>query len=361
MLNIFRQIIRFRQKTGKTVFLLGPVGEAHGDVLKQKFFFPEAAFKRIKGALGFLDAFTSSSVILYKGVSAPFALRVRGLSYNCSEINNPGEGWDWIYAAAAAGNHRVDRERARENFERLRDRIAARDSSAIVYGTGPSLSSPHIPAPSDCIRIVCNTAGKDPNLWERLSPDVIVAGDGIYHFGPSRFAESFRRDLKLRLAERPAFFAYPSAFDYIVQREFQSFRDLLIPLDIGNAASLTSLRETFTLPPVDNVLNLLLLPMACALSKRVKLWGFDGRAPGDKDFWKNSSAHFYSEHVDELKALHPAFFSAKIPKGSENSYVKAVHGEVLETLLSQAEGSGWEFEMLHPTYTETLLKRYRGE
>jgi hypothetical protein len=132
-------------------------------------------------------------------------------------------------------------------------------------------------------------------------------------------------------------------------------------LNIGKTNSLTSLRDNFTLPAVDNVLNLLLLPMACALSKRVKLWGFDGRAPGDKDFWKNSSLHFYSEHVEELKTLHPAFFTAKIPKGAENNYVKTVHGEVLETLLSNAEKIGWEFQMLHPTHTETLRKRYRGQ
>ena len=99
------------------------------------------------------------------------------------------------------------------------------------------------------------------------------------------------------------------------------------------------------------------MPLACSLSKSVWLWGFDGRAPDDKLFWANSSKHSYPELLPELQQEHPAFFRTFVPKDKENSYVTAVHGDELDRRLIDAERDGYEFVMMHASWTHTLNKR----
>jgi hypothetical protein len=101
----------------------------------------------------------------------------------------------------------------------------------------------------------------------------------------------------------------------------------------------------------------MLLPLACTFSKNIFLWGFDGRAPGDAMFWKNSDKHFYNDDVSQLTKLHPAFFDFHVPKGNETNYVKKVHGDALEHFLHAAERNGFSFTMLHFSHTEVLQKR----
>jgi hypothetical protein len=107
-----------------------------------------------------------------------------------------------------------------------------------------------------------------------------------------------------------------------------------------------------------NVLPLLLLPLACSFSQKVYLWGFDGRGPEDKLFWRNSAKHSYPEYIPELQRAHPAFFSYNLPKENLNKYVQQVHGDVLEAELTKAEEKGWKFFMMHKSWTPTLQKRY---
>jgi len=107
------------------------------------------------------------------------------------------------------------------------------------------------------------------------------------------------------------------------------------------------------------VLNLLLLPLGCTLSKNVFLWGFDGRAPNDQLFWANSAKHSYPELMDTLRAAHPSFFEHFVPADKPTQYVRKVHGDQLDECLSQSERDGWSFVMMHKSWTPTLQKRYR--
>jgi hypothetical protein len=187
-----------------------------------------------------------------------------------------------------------------------------------------------------------------------------VAADSIYHFGHTSHAREFRSDLKKRLFESKGetFFLYPEVFDAIVQREFSAFADILIPAPVGEHRDIhVDLRERFELPKLGNVLNILLLPLACTLSKSVRLWGFDGRAPNDKLFWSNSSKHSYPELMPELLEEHPAFFATFVPKNRESEYVGTFHGDELDQRLTAAEAAGYEFVMMHFSWTGTLNKR----
>jgi hypothetical protein len=233
---------------------------------------------------------------------------------------------------------------------------------AYIFGTGPSLQLAAGRTFADGITIVCNTIVRDPVLWDHLAPAILTAGDAIYHFGDNLHAKAFRADALSRLTESDGrtLFVYPAMFDVIVRPEFRDVESILVPIPWGEHTDVTvDLTDRFGLPRVGNVLNALLLPLGCTVSMDIRLWGFDGRGPTDNGFWANSDRHAYPELMQFLRDSHPAFFAESIPKGKEQEYVHRVHGELLDERLTEAESRGYCFQMLHPSWTPTLQKRYR--
>ena len=299
-------------------------------------------------------AFFNTEEPVRKGI-----LKGHSAVFNIDFRKNPIDGWAWIEAAAYAEQSTINTTESQQRLVSGISRIQERKlSKCYVFGTGPSLSLAAERDWSDGYRIVCNTIVRDPSLWAHIDPDIIVAGDGIYHFGFTAFARAFQKDLRNRLENSRALFLYPEQFDVIVRRDLGHLADRLVPVPIGSHVTMhTSFANTFALPALGNVLNLLLLPVGCNLSKHVGLWGFDGRAPVDQLFWANSVKQSYTELLPTLQAAHPAFFDHNVPKEDPEKYLRAVHGDVLEHALTEAESAGWTFEMLHPTWTETLRKR----
>jgi hypothetical protein len=349
--------------TGIRIVAKGLSSDDKADIeQKVAFFLPSV--KRIE----YLDDFsptllTSGKAILYATPDeAPNWLRAHPGRFNINRHTCPMEGWSWIYAAAFVEDHQVDLAAARQRFANMMQALGPRqaNSPCYVFGTGPSLAKAIERDWQDGSRIVCNTIVRDKELWDHLQPDFIVAGDGIYHFGFTEFAKAFRNDLKQRLQESPRTgFIYPAQFDVIVRRELGHLSAQLIPMPVGEHVNVHENFDTsFALPAMGNILNLLLLPVACNLSRNVGLWGFDGRAPNDKLFWSNSSKHSYGELLPTLQAAHPAFFDHNVPKEDPEKYIRMVHGDVLERCLSQAEADGWHFKMLHHSWTPTLAKRH---
>ncbi len=307
-------------------------------------------------------ALDASPVLLFGAGAArqhPLA-KLHGGVFDIDWRANPSDGWAWIDAAAWSSSHVPDIALSMRRFDQLRSRIQTESlPRCYLFGTGPSLGAALRRDWSDGIRIVCNTIVRDAELWHHIRPHAVVAGDGIYHFGFTEFAQAFRHDLRARLQESPSVpFIYPAQFDLVVRRDLRGLEGQLIPLPVGTRATVHDCFDgRFALPGLGNVLSLLLLPLGCALSKRVGLWGFDGRAPADRLFWANSSRHSYTELLPTLQVAHPAFFDHHVPKDDPEKYLRAVHGDVLDYALQQAEQAGWHFEMLHPSWTKTLAQR----
>lgn len=228
-----------------------------------------------------------------------------------------------------------------------------------VFGTGPSLALANDYDWSNGYRIVCNTIVRDKAIWAHLRPHVLVAADGLYHFSHTRHAVAFREDAVKRMKEHPVWFVYPERFDCIVRREFAEHADWLVPLPQGpHRKFYVPVDKAEALPAgVGNILGSLLLPIACSLSRDVRLIGFDGRAPNDRLFWKNSGRHSYPELIDELSKTFPAFFEANVPKSDPEKYVRRFHGDRLHRELCEAEKIGFKFRLLSPSFTETLQCR----
>jgi len=327
------------------------------------YFAPEQAARlTVHPALSPALALDAAPILLFGDAAArqtPLA-KLHGGVFDVDWRVNAREGWNWVDAAVWADRHVPDVATASQRFQALRGRLLAEGlARSYVFGTGPSLGAAQQRDWSDGLRVVCNTIVRDATLWHHIRPHALVAGDGIYHFGFTEFARAFRRDLRTRLQESPQVpFIYPAAFDLVVRRDLAGLEAQLIPIPVGMHATVhESFDGRFALPAMGNVLNMLLLPVGCALSKRVGLWGFDGRAPADRLFWANSASQSYTELLPTLQAAHPAFFDHHVPRHDPEKYLRSVHGDVLEHALTQAEQAGWRFEMLHPSWTATLARR----
>lgn len=278
--------------------------------------------------------------------------------------NNFEDGWVYHYLLASI--YRIELDRNREHIKKklalIKEGLVKEFDKAYIFGTGSSLEKAYYRNWNDGIRIVCNTIVKDKELWNHINPHIIVAADAIYHFGITDFSKAFRKDLAERLSETNTYFIFPEHFYPFVKKCFPQFLDRLIPIPVRKEPPSYNIIETkFELPLVGNVLNNLLLPVSCYLSKNIYLWGFDGRAPTDKLFWKNSDKHFYSDMVPQLQVCHPAFFTTHAPKDNPSQYVQIYHGDLLNNVMVEAEKNHRVFTMMHPSYTKTLMDRYKGE
>jgi len=232
-----------------------------------------------------------------------------------------------------------------------------------VFGTGASLDLATNLITNDGYVVVCNTIVKDKVLWKYLDPDIIVAGDALYHFSDSNFAQKFRKDL-IKCLENTlkTYFIFPSFFaPFLFQFIPENLHNRLIGIPPGTHKDISvDLINNFELPSSGNVLSYLLFPISATLSNRLYLFGFDGRANTDKNFWKNSDKHFYNDEVDELKENHPAFFELFLPSNNGLKYNNTFFGDTLEKALQMAEGKGFYIEMMHNSHTIPLQRRVKN-
>lgn len=324
-------------------------------------------FRRARRA-SFLGYLRNTGVVAVDADAVPVRISrnirwVADLDYE----TNPIDGWALLELGSALSHKSLEKSiaAARELFvARVGELKADGQRPAYLFGTGPSLELAAQRTYSDGIAVVCNTTVRDPNLWHRLNPAFFAAGDANYHFDDNPHARAFRADALLRLQESEGrtLFVYPAPFDVVVRSEFRDVEEVLVPIPWGEHTDITvDLVQRFELPRLGNVLNALLLPLGCTLSQDIRLWGFDGRAPNDNGFWSNSTSHAYPELLRSIWDAHPAFVAELIPKGNEIQYVNSVHGDLLNDRLSDAEGRGFRFEMLHPSWTATLQKRYKAQ
>jgi len=320
--------------------------------------------RRARRASPLAYARNAAIVAVNAGAVPAFACRhvrwVADLDYD----TNMRDGWALMDLGdvLAGGLRRESIAAARQTFVNHVQTLNGEGARPVyLFGTGPSLQLANQRSFADGTTIVCNTIVRDPELWHHLAPAILTAGDAIYHFGHTPHARAFRADALRRLQESngDTLFVYPAQFDVIVRPEFQNVQSLLVPIPFGDHSDITvDLTKHFCLPQIENVLATLLLPLGCTLGNDVRLWGFDGRAPSDSGFWANSDRHAYPELIQSIRDAHPAFFAEKTPKGEEAKYVNRVHGDLLDERLTEAEGRGFEFRMLHASWTPTLQKRY---
>ncbi len=245
------------------------------------------------------------------------------------------------------------RRQSSANLERLlRSVDGAR--AALVYGTGPSMRDvmPH-EVGADVV-IACNSAVRDPAWIEATRPNVIAFADPVFHYGPSRYAATFRIDLQKAVEVSDAYVATTSRYLPLLVRHLPDLVERAVVLDMVPGSKFTvpspaSPSVTLT----ENVLTLLMLPLAGAMGLDVAIAGCDGRARGETYFWRHSSEGQYSDELMETAAkAHPAFFRDR----NYGDYY-ATHCKVLEKQISALERAGRTVTCATPSMIPALAAR----
>ena len=259
-------------------------------------------------------------------------------------------GWFWLrwfFATMPSASSPAAMERLKA--------LGGSGSSAFVLATGPSARLVDYDALSAEVRITCNSAVRDLDLLHAMRPNVICFGDPVFHYGPSRYAAAFRRDLLRAVEETDALIVTPELWAGLLLAHHPELADRLIVLRVlkGKPAWHWPTPERMTVRMTNNVLTQAMLPIAFAVSDRVEIAGCDGRQPSENYFWRHNTRTQYSDELmGTVFDAHPAFF-----RDRDYADYYDEHCQQVEELLAAGEAAGKRAVGVTPSYIPALSRR----
>lgn len=221
-----------------------------------------------------------------------------------------------------------------------------------LFGTGPSVSSALGMSFEDGASIICNTIVKSRKFVEHVKPQLILAADADFHFGPSAYAQRFRKDLVRAAKDSGALVVMPEVHALWMSEHYPDIAESIVGIPIAGSSINMNVVENFWCGAIDNVLLQLFLPLATTYAKLVALVGFDGKRPGDKKFWNHSGLVQYTDMLETVEEVHPAFFFYR----DYQEYFER-HSLMIETALELGERAGCSYEVLTPSVVPALATR----
>lgn len=231
--------------------------------------------------------------------------------------------------------------------------------NAMLVATGPSSADYKKFDHSKSVGIVCNSIVLNNEMMDAIAPEFVVFGDPIFHFGPSRYAMSFRQAL-LDASRKHNFYIVTALKNYhILAKSVPELRDRIIAVPLRTKGDVTfDLLENFevkALPP-GNILTLFMIPLGTTVAKSLTLIGCDGRPLEENSyFWSHNKDAQINEYMKNIQRVHPAFFDMDY-----NDYY-TTHCETLEWQISEAEKSGYAVSSGAFSYIPALARRQRTD
>jgi hypothetical protein len=192
-------------------------------------------------------------------------------------------------------------------------------SRVLLVGTGPNLEQAYSLKPSFDIAIACNSIVKDFKALSFFNPSIIVAADPVFHVGASKYAEAFRNDLiQLFECNKKIQFVAPLhhkiIYDTIIP-DIHKKRVSYLAVNTSNSQINLNLLESDSIHPTNNILTLMMLPIASTIASKLYFAGFDGnRSSPIFYFWKHNKNTQYHELIRSSKMTDPAFFNRSFKK-----------------------------------------------
>jgi hypothetical protein len=267
--------------------------------------------------------------------------------------------WGRTSAAARSGLE----DRSREVYESL-ERRSGEWGTSYVFATGPSLDRVFDRSfPSDSLSVICNSIVRDEELLGHLDPDVLTFADPVFHFGPSRYAARFREDAVRAIRKYDLVAVVPARYRELLVGHYPDLVDRVVGIR-------SVYDDEFRFPTADrlevmgtaNIMTKFMLPVASALTDRVRIVGADGREENESYFWEHSDIGQYDDDLmNTAFETHPAFFRDRV---YEDYYQE--HVETLTEMIEYGERKGITYESMTPSYVPCLKARmqqtlYSGE
>jgi hypothetical protein len=225
---------------------------------------------------------------------------------------------------------------------------------AFVMATGPSAQTVELAAVDADIRIICNSAVRDEERLLAFRPNVIACTDPVFHIGPSRYADGFRRDLvrAAQLVDAVVVCGADWAGPLLGLAPELRDRLIVIPSELGGPWRWPTRRNP-TVRTASSVLTVLMLPIALMLADEIGIAGTDGRQPSENYFWTHSDKLQYSdEMMQTVFDAHPAFFRDRDYEDYYETYC-----DELESLIRAGEKAGKTVRGAAPSWIPALQAR----
>lgn len=258
-------------------------------------------------------------------------------------------GWFWLRWHFAS----MPTTSSPEAVERLFS-LGGRGTTALVLATGPTARLVAPESVNADVRIVCNSVVRDLALVRSLEPDIICFGDPVFHYGPSRYAAAFRRDLLTAVNETDALIVTFDLWAGVLLAHYPELRNRLVVLSpLKDSRWHWPSPSIMTVRMTANILTCGMLPLAFALCDHIEIAGCDGRDPGDNYFWRHNTKTQYSDELmTTVFEAHPAFFRDR----DYADYYEA-HCQHLEQLLVAGEAAGKVAIGVTPSHIPALRRR----
>lgn len=196
---------------------------------------------------------------------------------------------------------------SKTNFNNLLNNFSEK---AIIFGTGKSIENfDSQSANKDAIVIICNSIIKNRTFLEKINPKVLTIADPLFHFGHSSYAQVFRKDMLWAVKKFNLYLCVPYFNAPLILEHYPSLAKNLIGFNFTDRRSIPS-ENALEVKGTENILSLLMLPIACSIANKIYMVGMDGKKKGEDDyFWKHHEKFQYVDLLQDCQNEHPSFFN----------------------------------------------------
>ena len=235
-----------------------------------------------------------------------------------------------------------------------------------VFGRGPSLGTAFNFDFSDGVRIVCNQTVHGKKVMRHINPQFFAASDHGWHYGCSKMADCFRKDLINYIMENKVILLLPLDIYPLMLYHYPEVKGKMIGIPYsGNKFNFNLIDNFFIKPSMSGLLDFS-FPIACTIASDIKMLGVDGAAkpdavpPQDKIPYPHYRAAVYPEDVvASLHASRPGYYDEdfsnfrRLPVNYYQSY-----DSEFESRVNEAEAAGFRIETLAPSHLEALKDKF---
>lgn len=245
----------------------------------------------------------------------------------------------------------------KSNFIRLTNFIKETNfESSSCFVTGPSFDTytDFDFVNLNTFKIVCNSIVKNANFMEYIGGvHLLTFADSVFHFGPSKYAAEFRKNVIQSFNKHKFFIVVPENVVALLLSHYPEIEDYIIGIPYVNNRDFNFPEENqFWVKDNGNILSNYMVPLASIASDTIYIFGADGRSPDEKYFWKHSANAQFNSLMNTVFESHPSFFR-------DRSYVDyyQAHCDSLEGLIQFGERKGKKYFALTESYIPALKNR----
>ena len=266
------------------------------------------------------------------------------------EFYSHAEPVAWVQVSNVARSGLADR--STEVYASLESRGEPWDTS-YVFATGPSLDRAFdYEFSEEALSVICNSIVRNDDLLEHLDPDVLTFADPVFHFGPSEYAVQFREDAVRAIRKYDLIAVVPEPCRGLLVGHYPNLADRVIGMrPVYDDSIRFPTANKLEVMGTENIMTLLMLPVASGLTGTVRFIGADGRKEEEESyFWEHSDIGQYDDELmNTAFETHPAFFRDRV----YTEYYKE-HVETLTEMVEYGENRGITYESITPSYVPCL-------